>query len=318
MGEYVRVGQVAEALGRSAYQIRKLCDSGVIASIVIEGQRQIPLAELQRVLKDGTPLIPRIIDDQQLRRRNRTHRPKRVRTRNHHQLRIPPSDAVVWSDEEVEITENRARTKEAQIREALADLKLLETKNEIAERHAQREAERAQRQAKEAALRNRREWTERWLRHGLKMIPAGVAEKLAVDVYSQIKHRLTRFGPEDAEVIVQSAVETAVRDVLQPVYDLLEQLQEASEALSIALEKLPPEMKADNSSFAMALSAACGGGNSRAESEWEVLASKAGSTDLAIAIEAAGGVPVPFERMVAIANAAIERVIDDYCRKGRP
>src|SRR5215471_2640328 len=68
--QYVRVGQVAEALGLSAYQVRRYCDAGVIKSVVIEGQRLIPLDEFHRVQRDGTGPMPRIIDPQQ-------HRPAR-------------------------------------------------------------------------------------------------------------------------------------------------------------------------------------------------------------------------------------------------
>src|SRR5215472_9250688 len=46
--QYVRVGQVAEALGLSSYQVRKYADAGVIKSVVIEGQRLRPRCGTRR------------------------------------------------------------------------------------------------------------------------------------------------------------------------------------------------------------------------------------------------------------------------------
>src|SRR5215472_173612 len=125
--QYVRVGQVADALGLSAYQVRRYCDSGVIKSVVIEGQRLIPLDEFHRVQREGVGPMPRTIDPQQHRPARRvSDRTYMVRHRSGHGFVSPRSSAVVRSGEEVEIVQNRAAAKEARIREALAELKLLE------------------------------------------------------------------------------------------------------------------------------------------------------------------------------------------------
>lgn len=318
MGGYIRVGQFAEAIRRSPYQVRKLCDARVIESIVIDGQRQIPMAELDRLLKEGVPPIPRIISDQQLHQpRRRRVRAGPLQRRSRHQLHSHPTNALVQSGEEVEITENRAATTEAQIRESLAYLKLLDAKEEIARRQAKRAAEKADLEARQVAAHRRREWAEVWLEHALRMIPEDATEEYAPEVYPQVKSKLINLDPNDPEVIVRIAVESTVRRVLEPWYEQQEQEQDAKDAISEALKELLAEMKAAPwARLSTALVAAHTGRKySEPQTEWEVKARYAANTAIIEALRNASGMRVTFDRLLPIAKAAVARVVAEFERQ---
>lgn len=321
MGGYIRVGQFAEGIGRSPYQVRKLCDAKVIESIVRDGQRLIPMTELDRVLREGVPPIPRIIGDQQLlQRRRRRFRTGPIRRRSRHQPIGQPSHALVRSGEEVEITQNRAETTEAQIRESLAYLKLLDAREEIARRQANLAAEKADQEARQVAVRRRQVWTERWLQHALQMIPDEATEEYAAEVYPEVRSKLANLDPNDPEVIVKSAVEAAVRRLLKPWYEGEGQLEDVREALSIALQELPAEMKADHWArlSAALLAAHTGTEYSQPRTEWEQRARMAATTDIVAALRTADGIRVPFDHLLTIARAAVARVVAEFdCQKNQ-
>src|SRR5215469_10365529 len=57
---YYSVGQAARLLGVSQYMIRSLIEAGAIAAESTPGgQRRIPAAELDRVKRDGLPVVAR-------------------------------------------------------------------------------------------------------------------------------------------------------------------------------------------------------------------------------------------------------------------
>ena len=53
-----RTGQAAKLLSRSSYEIRRLCEAGLIDADYSGKQWRIPAAEVERLRKDGVPEIP--------------------------------------------------------------------------------------------------------------------------------------------------------------------------------------------------------------------------------------------------------------------
>src|SRR5690349_2714967 len=61
---FCRTGQAGKALGLSAHQVRRLCESGLVeAELGPGGHWRIPVREVARLQKEGIPLIPSAVDD---------------------------------------------------------------------------------------------------------------------------------------------------------------------------------------------------------------------------------------------------------------
>src|SRR6266481_5744261 len=55
---YLRTGQVAQRLGRSSYEIRKLLEFDLIQGEYTGSQWRIPVKEVDRLEREGVPDIP--------------------------------------------------------------------------------------------------------------------------------------------------------------------------------------------------------------------------------------------------------------------
>ena len=116
--QYYRVGQVAEALRLaghqvSEYQVRKLCDAGMIKTVIIQGQRRIPVSECQRLIRDGPPMIPAILENEPrlpARRRPANY----VRHRTGDEFLAPRSAKLVTSNEQRLMSEDQKAIAENQ------------------------------------------------------------------------------------------------------------------------------------------------------------------------------------------------------------
>src|SRR5689334_14789488 len=56
---YYRTGQVAEILGISSNDVRRLCEAGLIEADYTGKQWRIPVSEVERLKRDGVPPIPK-------------------------------------------------------------------------------------------------------------------------------------------------------------------------------------------------------------------------------------------------------------------
>ena len=102
----------------------------------------------------------------------------------------------------------------------------------------------------------------------------------------------------------RTVLEATVEKVLRP-------LLERTRALAMALQKLPEEMKpSPMERFGASLAKLYG--YRPWLGEWETKAQHAGSAALAMAMREANGQPVPFERLLVVATAAVEKVIAEY------
>jgi hypothetical protein len=235
-----------------------------------------------------------------------------VRHRSGHGFVAPRSNAVVRSGEEGEIVQNRATAKEARIREALAELKLLEAEEQIAERRERLDDTKAHQQAQVAARRKHLEWKGVWLQYTLDQIPDDAKDEYSPILYKAVESELGKFSPDDPEFIVKSAVDRTVQRVLASYFEHEELLENARGARSTAMEMLPEEMKPDLPSRVGAAFSAMYGGSGVCLTEWQVRADEAATAALNHIIREGHGKRLQFESLLEVAKAAVAGVIDEY------
>ena len=241
--QFVRVGQVAKAIGLSEYQVRKLCDTGLIESVFIQGQRSVPLAELHRLEKEGPPLIPRELGavDRQSQVRRRPDVARHVRHRNGRKL--PPrtrpladsDEQRIISENQVVITANQAVISRNKAEKRKADRELEEAEDWFRQRsrkQAEEEAERQRRQKRSA-------WTAKWIRYAVDSIPDQARGEYEPAVVRAAKSELAAISPDDDDPVVQSVMDATVRKILRRFFWMLD----AADAAQMAKETLPSELR---------------------------------------------------------------------------
>jgi hypothetical protein len=292
--QYVRVGQVADALHLSPYQIRKLCDLGLIETVVIQGQRSIPMAELRRLESEGAPLIPRMVGDQppQLPSRRRPVPVNLTRHRNGHDLLAPPSNDLVSSSErklmsenQRVITANEAETSRNLAEKWAADWDLLQIKEKFHDRDRKQADESAERQRSE----RRREWTKAWIKRAIDAIPKGARDEYEPAVYEQVKEQLAVMDPADEEELVRRVIDATVKKILKDWY----WAEDALSAIRAGRDSLPWRLKSCTSE----------------PSEWDRKAVEAAAVAIDKAVAKAGVLRLPFEEMRRIAVAAVADIV---------
>src|SRR5256885_16215103 len=104
---FYRTGPVARALGRSSYQIRLLCEAGLIEAEFSGKQWRIPGSELMRLQKEGVPEVPASAGNAaEVLNGNGAARPgSSAKLQSSNGLLAPPSPAVVSAAEGLAITE---------------------------------------------------------------------------------------------------------------------------------------------------------------------------------------------------------------------
>ena len=104
MDNYLRIGQAARELGVSAHIIRKLCAAGLIEAEQTTGGRQwrIPFHEVERLKREGLPLIPQGFDEGRRAPVDRDQAGSVAPAPGHQ-----PSDRVQTSADEVDVARNQ-------------------------------------------------------------------------------------------------------------------------------------------------------------------------------------------------------------------
>ena len=112
---YYRTGQAAKQLEASSYQIRRLCECGLIdAELTSDKQWRVPASEVMRLKREGVPPIPQLFHEApeftpttvQRERNGHPPEPEDPTDEEPGDLYGSPSEEVIRSAEEVTITEN--------------------------------------------------------------------------------------------------------------------------------------------------------------------------------------------------------------------
>jgi hypothetical protein len=290
---YFSTGDAARELGVTQDRIVALCKADAIeAELTPGGHWRIREAVLNRLKERGLPPLARPLpggDGPPYRRRRAGD------DRDPHRL-AGQAPTVVEAFSSV-------RRKEAELASRRLDLELLDAEEEIAQRRRRRDLSEREEEARSAARRRREEWIQSWLTRALEMVPEG-AEPLKPDVYSEVQTRLETLR-DAPDAIVEAAVGQVVERVLQPVMD-------GVKAVVSAMALLPDEMRAGPHERLGAAFGALYGGDGRCETQWETRAKNAAVMAVARVQTTANGQPVPFERLLVAAGAAVERVIADF------
>lgn len=112
---YYRTGQAAKQLDASSYQIRRLCECGLIDAELTSGKQwRIPASEVIRLKREGVPPIPQLLPEPAesmptpVQREGNGHLPEPEDPEDEEpgDLYVSPSEEIIRSAEEVTITEN--------------------------------------------------------------------------------------------------------------------------------------------------------------------------------------------------------------------
>jgi excisionase family DNA binding protein len=296
---YYTTSQAAAELGTSQQRILDLCKADAIqAELTPGGHFRIPRSFVDRLKATGLPPLARPLPGGDgPRYRHRHH----LDDRDPHRL-AGQAPTVVDAFSSV-------RRKEAELASRRLDLELLEAEQEIAQRRRKREREEREEEARAGGRRRREEWSETWLKRTLENVPAAVGKEYMADVYLAVKDKLAALRGDEPDSIVETVLDATVEKVLAP-------LLERTRALAMALQKLPEEMKqSPMERFGASLAALYG--YRPWLGEWETKARHAGSVALTQAMREANGQPVPFERLLVVATAAVEGVIDEFRASAR-
>lgn len=173
---FCRTGQAAQALGLSAHQVRRLCETRLVeAELGPGGQWRITASEVARLQKEGIPLIPSAIDKPE-QRESDNKSGAMVKANPRHNLFAPLSQTSIASDDEVHIARDYLE------RPKIAKATGLET-DWFPKRKRQREeneaaaAETLVNRAGWQAAHTQEQWHDRWLEWALESIPWGVPDE---------------------------------------------------------------------------------------------------------------------------------------------
>lgn len=245
---YWRTTQAAGQLGIPPRQLRKLCEAGLVeAEQTAGGQWRIPMAEVERLKREGVPPAPLTAEAET--------KPKAAQQNGSAVLLAPPSSAVVDAAEQALISENTLKTKrnhvdvrrlereEAEVNDFFTERERRQAETEEARR--QRELEQQAQVQREIhaqkAATARQEWRDEWIGHALRSRPWYAPETVAADIAEQVDVVLEALDPSRDYSLTRRLVDAAVETVLQP----WRKRKEKAAAIEAVLGRLDFNMKYD-------------------------------------------------------------------------
>lgn len=235
---YYSTGQAARELGVTQGRIRALCESEVIESTSTPGgQLRIPKAEVERLRREGLPVIPRPLP----RSEDGPSAPRRRRSRNGDEVALlaAPSEAIIESAEEVAFLENEVRALDLkQQKEERLDF-FREREDRKFTRQTEREEVERLRQDQADADSRRQRWLDKWIEFGLNSVPRDAPRQYQTEVHSAVEGVLERGKPTQPDSTTRQLVEAAVARALAGWHrqkTVSEVIREACEAYDVAWE----------------------------------------------------------------------------------
>lgn len=210
---YYSTGQAARELGITQARVRDLCRHGVITAEITDGRQfRIPREELEKLKREGLPVVPRPLPNAE---RVATIGPPPSR-RHHPALLAAPSADLIHSGEEVVCLENEVKSLglRRQKEEQLDWFR--EREDRDAEREAQRQEVEQRRQVQLAAERRRQTWKTEWLEHGLNEVPCEAPQSVRLDIHKAVAQALEDLDPSHPDSTTLRLVDAAVDRALTP------------------------------------------------------------------------------------------------------
>ena len=217
---FYSTGQVASQLGVSQSTVRLLCETGAIQSQSTPGgQLRVPASEVERVKREGLPLIPRPM----------------------------PIEAVPEQEEPEAVTVASLGVLSAQDHVAIArstlekrrvDREIEETEDWFREHRRQEAAAAAlERQRVEATMaeQRRRLWIQEWTKYALDSVPYAARTEVSIEVHAAMTKALSVLQGDEADTITRRVVDAAVHRVLRP----WQRRQNVQRAVKSAMSRLP-------------------------------------------------------------------------------
>lgn len=202
-------GQAARQLGISQDAIRSLCQTGAIsAEMTPGGQWRVPVEEVERLKRDGTPPIARPLPA------NSVRVPAARGGENHAGLFAEPSESVIGAAESVVILENEVKALELRQKkeERLDWFRGREREGDEARASAERE-ERTRRQLEQTQAEHDA-WLRKWESSGLRCLPWDAPPEIQLEAHEAIRKRLASLNlPPSDDVtrrLVQAVVDSAI------------------------------------------------------------------------------------------------------------
>jgi hypothetical protein len=210
--------------------VRALCESGAVeAESTPGGQWRIPADELEKLKRDGLPLLARPLPQA---RNGRPHQGRPA-------LLGAPSERVVSAAEEVAIKESR-------LRERRLDRELEETEEFFRERQdmeAQRQAEEweieQERRANAEAQRLREERDNRLLQYAMNSVPSEARGEVEQEIHEHVQAALDKVRLGEPPTVAQRVVDATVAKALRP----WRRSKDIARAIEDARRNLPFEMR---------------------------------------------------------------------------
>ncbi len=222
-------GRAARELRVSQNRLRALCQAGMIAARATRGGHwRIPKSEVERLRRAGVPEPPPATPTES--QAESTSGPAANPHRHPALLAEPSKDAIGAADKTV-ILENQVKSLHlAREKEQTLDWFRERQRNAAA---AQREARR--RSAEIEALRERKEWLDRWLDFALRSVLSDAPREIELDVQQSVEEALGTLDPEQPQHVVQRLVLAAVDKALRP----WRRSKEIEQAVQEARQQIP-------------------------------------------------------------------------------
>jgi excisionase family DNA binding protein len=227
---YYRTGQAAKKLGVSSYHVRRLCEAGEIAAEITNGQQwKISAPEVNRLLEEGIPPVPRAIEEHP--------EPPLVTqpTPTPEGLYAEPSDRVIQAAEEVRIVESHLhkRRLEREVEEVEDWFRDRQRRDAAGQEEERRQQERR------GAESHRQNWIHSWTQQALNALPSDAPGQLQLEVNAAVRAALAAGHPSEPEAITLRLVAAALEKALRPWV----RTKQARRAVDRALDGMPYEIR---------------------------------------------------------------------------
>ena len=234
---FCRTGKVAQALGLSAHQVRRLCETGLVrAEPGPGGHWRIPASEVARLQTEGIPLIPSAVDDSQPEEREPENKGCAI-VRAHPRLSsvAPLSQTLISFDDEDHAERNYLEPAKDPEGTGLEIDWFRDQKRQREENQAIAQTPIDQ-QATPQVVNTRAPWHDHWLEWALNsVLPWGVPHHYRLVVRREVDQTLQSLQPRTPESLIRKLVEAAVQQGLRA----WRSERDTEKALGCALRWLP-------------------------------------------------------------------------------
>lgn len=229
---YYRTGQAAKQLGVSSYHVRRLCEAGEIEAEISAGQQwKISAAEIARLLQQGVPPIPVMINSEAEEVPEKDHEPDAPEEHSYSE----PSARVMEAADDLKITDSRLQKRRL-------EREIEEVEDFFRERQTRQAAEEAaERQRVESAQieQRRLQWIHQWTEYAFSSLPRDLPREVELEVHGSVQQALSGLQMGQPAAITTRLVQAAVERALRP----WKRKQEIERAVRAGMAKLAWEVR---------------------------------------------------------------------------